>query len=316
MLQQTQVTAVIPYYLRFLARFPDLPSLAAAPTADVMALWSGLGYYARARNLHRCAQAIVDNFDGVFPAHPDEIATLPGIGRSTAAAIAVFAFGKQAAILDGNVKRVFTRVFGIVGDPGSRLVEDTLWQRAQSLLPKAGIESYTQGLMDLGATICTRSKPVCNTCPLAKRCVALATDRVNTLPTRRKKAAIPEKRIAMLVLTHRNQILLEQRPDFGIWGGLLSLPEMDWPNHADIANPADRDSLKSVATRYGEPGTCTALPAFSHTFTHFRLHIHPFAIAMKARKSLVSQDGTGWHDLDQLAKLGLPAPVRKLLATS
>ncbi|MGE5622963.1 MAG: A/G-specific adenine glycosylase, partial [Bacillota bacterium] len=174
MLQQTQVAAVIPYYQRFLERFPDVFVLAAAPAEEVMAYWSGLGYYSRARNLHRCAQRVVSEYGGVFPSDPVLLADLPGIGRSTAAAIAAFAYGARAAILDGNVKRVFCRVFGVDGFPGTKPVEDKLWRRAIALLPQDDIEAYTQGLMDLGATVCTRSSPSCEACPLAQRCVARA----------------------------------------------------------------------------------------------------------------------------------------------
>ena len=227
MLQQTQVAAVIPYYQRFLARFPDVAALAAAPAAEVMAHWSGLGYYSRARNLHQCAQRVVQQYGGTFPSDPALLAELPGIGRSTAAAIAAFSCGVRAAILDGNVKRVFARVFGIDGYPGDKPVADLMWQRALALLPEHGIEAYTQGLMDLGATCCKRSKPSCERCPLRSRCVALAAGRVDQLPQRKPAKVRPEKRVAMLVVVDRAQVLLMQRPDSGIWGGLLSLPELD-----------------------------------------------------------------------------------------
>ncbi|HZX26470.1 MAG TPA: A/G-specific adenine glycosylase, partial [Telluria sp.] len=191
MLQQTQVAAVLGYYARFLERFPDVFELARAPSEDVMAHWSGLGYYTRARNLHACAKRVVEEYGGVFPADPALLAQLPGIGRSTAAAIAAFSYGARAAILDGNVKRVFARVFGIDAYPGEKKVEDALWARAEALLPADGIESYTQGLMDLGATLCTRGTPACERCPLAQRCVALATGRTAELPVRKPKKAVP-----------------------------------------------------------------------------------------------------------------------------
>ena len=226
MLQQTQVAAVIPYYQRFLERFPDVAGLATAPAEDVMALWSGLGYYSRARNLHQCAKRVMSEHGGRFPDDPALLAELPGIGRSTAAAIAAFAYGARAAILDGNVKRVFTRVFGVEGFPGDKAVETQLWRRAVALLPARGVEAYTQGLMDLGATLCTRSSPACETCPLAARCVALHTGRVEQLPTRKSKAAIPERQTAMLVVLDGDDVLFQRRPQRGIWGGLLSLPEM------------------------------------------------------------------------------------------
>ncbi len=310
MLQQTQVATVTPYYQRFLERFPNLPALAAAPVAEVMALWSGLGYYARARNLHRCAQQIVADHGGAFPFDPALIAKLPGIGRSTAAAIAVFAFSARAAILDGNVKRVLTRTFGIDGDPSSRLIEQQLWSLAEALLPKRDVEIYTQGLMDLGATVCSRSKPLCHQCPLARQCIALATDRVAELPARKPSAAVPDKRIAMLVVINRNEVLLEQRPNFGIWGGLLSLPEIEWPQSASAA---DIERLTQTVAPFGELESCQSLPPFAHSFTHFRLLVHPFKINLKRRTHSAAQSGHHWHRLDRIDPLGLPAPVRKLL---
>ena len=302
MLQQTQVTAVIPYYQRFLARFPDVASLAVAPSEDVMAHWSGLGYYTRARNLHRCAQRVVDEFGGVFPSDPDVLASLPGIGRSTAAAIAAFAYGARAAILDGNVKRVFCRVFGIDGYPGEKRIEDRLWRRAVALLPEDGIEAYTQGLMDLGATLCTRSSPVCQRCPLAQRCVALATSRVRELPVRKPKKAVPEKSTTMLVITEGSEVLLEQRPDSGIWGGLLSLPEFG--PEADI---------EAAAARFGIFHGSERLQPFSHTFTHFKLHVAPFRVRLARRAHVAEEGGYVWYSGANLVDAPLPAPVKKLL---
>lgn len=306
MLQQTQVATVIPYYQRFLDRFPHVQALAAAPAAEVMALWSGLGYYSRARNLQRCAQQVVADHDGQFPTDPATLATLPGIGRSTAAAIAVFAFGASSAILDGNVKRVLTRAFGIDGFPGERLVEQKLWVLAESLLPNKNVEAYTQGLMDLGATVCTRSRPKCEDCPMAAQCVALATDRVAQLPTRKPRQAVPEKQVAMLVIIHRGQVLLEQRPDFGIWGGLLSLPETD---------AADAEQVALTARHFGEIATVEPLPPFTHGFTHFKLHVAPYRVELKRGTPMAAQTSHAWHRLDGLEQLGLPAPVRKLLQT-
>ena len=201
MLQQTQVSAVLGYYARFLERFPTLRDLAAAPVEDVMAQWSGLGYYTRARNLHKCAQRVVAEYDGVFPSDPLLLAELPGIGRSTAAAIAAFSAGRRAAIMDGNVKRVFARVFGIDTYPGEKKTEEAMWRRAEALLPEEGIESYTQGLMDMGATLCTRSSPSCERCPMQARCVAFNTGRTKDLPVRKPKKATPEKHTVMLAIT-------------------------------------------------------------------------------------------------------------------
>jgi len=309
MLQQTQVSAVIPYFQRFLLRFPDVASLAEAPTEDVMAHWSGLGYYTRARNLHRCAKLVVVQYGGRFPADPALLAELPGIGRSTAAAIAAFAYGARAAILDGNVKRVFARVFGVEGYPGDKPVEMQLWQRAVALLPERGVESYTQGLMDLGATVCTRSKPECERCPLSARCVALQTCRVEALPTRKRKMTIPERETAMLIVMDGDHVLLEQRPPSGIWGGLLSLPE--------IAAQSDQALLAREVTGaiapFGEVAGFEGLPPFSHTFTHFRLHVAPYRVRLSRRLDLAGQLEYVWYQSQKIADAPLPAPVKKLL---
>ena len=306
MLQQTQVAAVIPYYQRFLLRFPDVQSLAAAPSEEVMAHWSGLGYYTRARNLQRCAQRVVAEYGGVFPRDPALLQDLPGIGRSTAAAIAVFSYGVRAAILDGNVKRVFSRVFGIDDYHGAKRIEEAMWRRAVALLPEKGVESYAQGLMDLGATLCVRGKPSCITCPLAQRCVALSTDRVSQLPVRKPKKAIPEKQTAMLVIVDQRQVLLEQRPDSGIWGGLLSLPEIALVVNVDAA------VARATAT-IGDVASCEALQPFTHVFTHFKLHISPFQIALARRAAGVAEAGQVWYPAERLSDAPLPAPVKKLL---
>lgn len=308
MLQQTQVAAVIPYYLRFLESFPTVESLAAASSEEVMSHWSGLGYYSRARNLHRCAQRIVAEYGGVFPSDPALLAELPGIGRSTAAAIAAFAYGARAAILDGNVKRVFARVFGIEGFPGSKPVEDRMWLRAVALLPEQDVEAYTQGLMDLGATLCTRSSPSCKACPLAQRCVAFESDRVHLLPERRPKKAVPEKSTTMLVITHDRYVLLEQRPDSGIWGGLMSLPELADAGGTDLESVFSR-----AAASFGEPESLEKLAPFSHVFTHFKLHVSPYRIRLGRRLDNARQSSHVWYHADRLADAPLPAPVKKLL---
>ncbi|MEC5159103.1 MULTISPECIES: A/G-specific adenine glycosylase [unclassified Janthinobacterium] len=315
MLQQTQVAAVLGYYARFLARFPTLRSLAEAPVEDVMAQWSGLGYYTRARNLHKCARRVVDEYDGVFPHDPLLLAELPGIGRSTAAAIAAFSSGARAAILDGNVKRVFARVFGIDAYPGEKKIEQALWQRAEALLPLTGIESYTQGLMDLGATLCTRSSPDCQRCPLQPRCVAFATDRVKELPVRKPKKTSPEKHATMLVIIDRGQVLLEQRPGSGIWGGLLSLPELD--GHAPLdggAAPAvDHDAVTLAVGKFGEIESQQRLLPITHVFTHYKLHIAPCRIALARRLDLAGESGHVWYDGAAIGQAPLPAPIKKLL---
>ncbi|CAH2901216.1 MAG: A/G-specific adenine glycosylase (EC [uncultured Paraburkholderia sp.] len=309
MLQQTQVSTVIPYYAKFLARFPDVAALAAAPVDDVMALWAGLGYYTRARNLHRCAQAVVERHGGAFPASVDELAELPGIGRSTAAAIASFAFGARATILDGNVKRVLARVFGVEGFPGEKKVENAMWTLAESLLPSNAsddeVSAYTQGLMDLGATLCVRGKPDCLRCPFAADCVANVTGRQRELPTARPKKTVPTRRTWMLVLRDGDAVMLEKRPPSGIWGGLWSLPEA-----------ADEAALATRAREFGGDGAVSPLAPLTHVFTHFKLEIEPrlaeFDRGVGALAALRDAD-TAWVSVTDLDSFGVPAPVRKLL---
>ncbi len=307
MLQQTRVETVIPYYARFLARFPDLAALAAAPLDDVLAFWSGLGYYARARNLHRTACLLVERWDGRFPPTATEIATLPGIGRSTAAAIAAFAFGERGAILDGNVRRVLCRAFGVEGHPGERSVETGLWALAESLVPERDIESYIQAQMDLGATVCTRSRPDCERCPLAQApgCQALAQGRVEELPAPRPRKVLPQRSVRVAVIRTRSEVLLERRPPHGIWGGLLGLPELAG-HHAD-----DRNWLRGwlgVEVPAGIP-----LETVRHAFTHFRLDIHPVSYRLAGKPLQPLEDRYLWTALDRLDAAGLPAPVRRIL---
>ncbi|MBD5801922.1 A/G-specific adenine glycosylase [Azoarcus sp. Aa7] len=306
MLQQTQVDTVIPYYARFLARFPDLASLAAAPVDDVLALWSGLGYYARARNLHQAAQAVMTRHGGEFPRRAADIAELPGIGRSTAAAIAAFAFGERAAILDGNVKRVLCRVFGIAGFPGERAVEQRLWALAEDLLPQTEIGTYIQAQMDLGATLCTRGRPACGRCPMAEICVALREERVAELPAARPKKTVPQRHARVAVIVADGAVLLERRPPTGIWGGLLALPEIP----EGTADPA-----RWVAARYGlQAGEPAMLPPLNHAFTHFRLEMTPLRFDVAAAAAAAADADHRWLALDALADAGLPTPVRRILA--
>jgi len=302
MLQQTQVGTVIPYFERFVAHFPDLPALASAGEDDVLALWSGLGYYSRARNLHAAARMLMAGHGGTFPHQPDAIARLPGIGRSTAAAIAALAFGQRCAILDGNVKRVLARHGGIAGWPGDRQVEAALWQLAESLLPDTGIEAYTQGMMDLGALVCTRSQPACAACPVNADCIARSQDRIDALPAPRPKKVLPEKRVQMLLLLDRGELMLEKRPPHGIWGGLWSLPEL--AHDADAASHC-RDRFGFIAL------TQQALPQFTHSFTHFRLHIRPMQLQVAPRHSTLP--GQIWMPLADATNAALPAPVRTLV---
>ncbi len=309
MLQQTQVAAVVGYYARFLERFPDVASLARAPEADVMRLWAGLGYYSRARNLHKAARIIMGEWRGTFPRTPEGLVSLPGIGRSTAAAIAVFAFGARAAILDGNVKRVFARCFGVAGYPGERKVEEALWERAAGLLPGAGTEAYTQGLMDLGATLCTRSRPTCGACPLQSQCVAYRDKRVAELPHRKPVKALPRRSCVMLVLREQREVLLVKRPSPGIWGGLWCLPQFD-----DEA--AARRWVREAGGRWHRP---VAVEPIEHGFTHYHLTIHPLAMTLPLRpfeRYLGSRPAGLAHlriALHEATEEGLPAPVKKLL---
>ncbi|MBX9901348.1 MAG: A/G-specific adenine glycosylase, partial [Burkholderiaceae bacterium] len=311
---------------------PTIHDLAQAPSEAVMAHWSGLGYYTRARNLHACAKLVVEKYDGQFPVVPHLLEELPGIGRSTAAAISAFAYGTNAAILDGNVKRVFARVFGIDGYPGSNPVEDVMWQRAVALLPQDGIEAYTQGLMDLGATVCTRNSPQCQRCPLSHRCIALAQQRVKELPMRKPKKSLREKIALMPVIVFGNQVLLEQRPNSGIWGGLLSLPELDGMQEIQsldvIATPStsisteqgsEKPSAKLVerihafALPFGHVQNVKALARVRHGFTHFHLHIVCYAVTLTSRADYVAEPRYCWLAFDQIAEAALPAPVKQIL---
>ena len=301
MLQQTQVATVIPYYQRFMARFPDIASLAAAHEDTVLAYWSGLGYYSRARNLHAAAQRIVERHQSVFPQTLDALLALPGIGPSTAAAIGAFAFGAQGAILDGNVKRVLARCFGIEGFPGDKTVETRLWALAQSLLPHTDIARYTQALMDLGATLCTRAKPRCTACPVNAVCIAWREGRVAQLPTRKTKSALPERETVMLILRYGLEVLLEKRPAKGIWGGMWSFPE--------VARETVLDDY--LHQRFGTRALrVTSIAPFTHTFTHFRLTIA--TLLVDVAKPLPSP-GTMWLGLDEARAAALPTPVRRLL---
>lgn len=304
MLQQTQVDTVIPYYRRFLARFPDLPSLAAAPVDEVMALWSGLGYYARARNLHRCARVLMAEHGGRFPPRAAAIAELPGIGRSTAAAIAAFAFGERVAILDGNVKRVLCRVFGVEGFPGQAAVEAQLWALAEALLPEDGIGAYIQAQMDLGATLCTRSRPDCPACPLAGLCVARASGRQAELPTPRPRKTPPRRTSRVAVILQGGRVLLERRPPAGLWGGMQTLPEI--PPEAEAGAWARQALGLQVA-----PGR--HLPPLSHAFTHFVLEIRPEVLALEGPAPLLQESPHHWQALAELGGAALPAPLRRIL---
>jgi A/G-specific adenine glycosylase len=304
MLQQTQVTTVLPYYRRFLERFPDVAALAAAPEGDVMALWAGLGYYARARNLHRAAKDVVERFDGRFPTRFDDLHTLPGIGRSTAAAIAAFSSGERRAILDGNVRRVLARHAAIPGDPASAAVLAEMWRVADSRLPDGDIEPYTQGMMDLGADICTRN-PACLACPVSADCRARIEGRIAELPGKKKRGEVRRRRVAMLVVLAKGEVLLERRPPTGIWGGLWSLPEAP----AEAAPAAVLESEWGLAAKSVDP-----LPPFEHAFTHFTLEVVPWRITLARTSRVAGEREASWLPLSDIAGAALPSPVKKLLA--
>jgi len=303
MLQQTQVAAVIGYYQKFMQRFPTIASLAAASQDEVMQYWSGLGYYSRARNLHKAAQQVMSLHAGEFPRDFDAIQALPGIGRSTAAAISSFAFGLPQPILDGNVKRVFARYFLIEGWPGLPKVEKQLWQIAEAMQPQTEMDTYAQALMDLGATVCVR-RPRCANCPLQEDCGALLTERVGELPASKPRKAIPEKAVQMLVMTHGNRVMLQKRPDRGVWGGLWSLPELE----------AGEDVLTWGRQVFGVEGdSLTPLMQLTHVFTHFKLHITANHMLVNAMPLQAREPGLQWMPLDEAIDAGLPVPVRKIL---
>ncbi len=310
MLQQTQVKTVIPYYQAFMQRFPSVLELANADEDDVLHHWSGLGYYARARNLHKAAQQVRDQHAGCFPLSYDEVLALPGIGRSTAGAILAQAEGQRHAILDGNVKRVLARYHGVHGWTGQAKVQDKLWEYSEQYTPDTRLADYTQGMMDLGATLCKRSRPECSQCPLNSSCVALSTNQVNTLPTPKPKKKLPVKTVRMLLFRNdRQQILLEKRPPTGIWGGLWSLPEM--PLESAVEEWCE-DRYQLRISDYTEQ------PVMRHTFSHYHLDITPCIAEVKNHsQSVMEANRRVWYKACQDDRtqptLGLAAPVTTLL---
>ncbi|MCS7100429.1 MAG: A/G-specific adenine glycosylase [Burkholderiaceae bacterium] len=305
MLQQTQVATALDYYARFLARFPDVRALAAAPVGEVLRLWAGLGYYARARNLHACARVVVERHGGAFPRSAAALQQLPGIGRSTAAAIAAFCFDERAAILDGNVRRVLARHFGIAGDMATAAVQRRLWQLAESLLPRAAdMPAYTQGLMDLGATVCVRAAPRCEVCPLASTCYARRRGRAALLPTPRARRAVAHRRTHWLLAVCRGAILLVRQPLRGLWGGLLAPPQ--FPSAA---------AARAAAQALGDASALQRLPALRHAFTHFTLLATPHLVHLARRPRRAAAPHEQWLPLHEVADAALPAPVKTLLRT-
>ncbi|NCA70247.1 MAG: A/G-specific adenine glycosylase [Sphingobacteriia bacterium] len=306
MLQQTQVAVVIPYFERFLARLPTVLDLAGIAEDELMALWSGLGYYARARHLHRAARQIRDQHGGIVPTQIESLLTLPGIGRSTAGAILSLALDQRHPILDGNVKRVLARVFGITGWPGQTAVSARLWTLAEQHTPETQVAAYNQGMMDLGATVCTRRAPACERCPLADRCVAHQTERQHELPTPRPRRPLPERRTLMLLIVDpAGEVLLQRRPGTGIWGGLWSLPELD-----PSADPSDW-----CLTRLGRlPRRVEMGLSRRHTFSHFQLMIDLAVVHLDAAATRAGDDpGLRWLGRQALADIGLPTPVKAIL---
>ena len=304
MLQQTQVATVIPYYQRFMARFPDVTTLAAADEDVVLAHWSGLGYYARARNLRHAAQKVAEHPQARFPQDITGLMALPGVGRSTAAAIAAFAYGQSHAILDGNVRRVLTRVFAVPGYPGNALVQKALWSLAERMVPTNHIEAYTQGMMDIGATLCTQRRPRCADCPLCQRCEAHLTGTVSRYPNPKPARMIPERATRMLLIQRGERLLLEKRPRGGIWGGLWSFPEAS----------LDEDPIASLKARWGmEAWVQGTLPPLRHAFTHYRLQIHPLCLSVGRHHAPTDGAGLLWLDRVDVAQAAVPTPVRKIL---
>lgn len=307
MLQQTQVTTVIPYYRRFLERFPDVDTLAGADLDEVLALWSGLGYYSRARNLHKAARVIAKEHAGRFPEEFETVMALPGIGRSTAGAILALSANRRHAILDGNCRRVLARYHSVEGWPGKTSVAKQLWAYADAHTPQNNVAEYTQAIMDLGATVCTRTKHRCAACPLSDECAAYAAGHPERYPTPRPRRTLPVRETRMLILASDNAVLMERRPPTGIWGGLWSLPET---SEADVSSCC-RDSFGVT------PGRARTLTPFSHTFSHYRLDITPvLAHAAGDAASIMDTPDVRWVRRDDLGTLGIPAPVRHLLEST
>ncbi|WP_455217198.1 A/G-specific adenine glycosylase [Kaarinaea lacus] len=310
MLQQTQVTTVMPYFERFMDHFPDLEALANAVLDDVLGLWSGLGYYARARNLHRAAQIITNEYQGKFPDQLDQVMALPGIGRSTAGAILSLSLGHHHPILDGNVKRVLARYFAVDGWPGNKKVSDTLWEISERLTPINDVTDFNQAMMDLGAGVCTRSKPACSTCPLNEGCLALASGQQQLYPGKKSSKKSPVRQTQMLLVTNKKgEVLLQRRPPTGIWGGLLSLPEI--PVNDDVVQWCE--SHLGFNIRQAE-----RWPVMRHTFSHFHLDISPVKARLDTPTDCV-MEGEEWvwynNDPGSSSEIrgGFPAPVTRLL---
>ncbi|MEZ8825560.1 A/G-specific adenine glycosylase [Vibrio amylolyticus] len=306
MLQQTQVATVIPYYERFLERFPTVVDLANAKQDEVLHLWTGLGYYARARNLHKAAQIVATDYHGEFPTVLEELNALPGIGRSTAAAILSSVYKQPHAILDGNVKRTLARSFAVDGWPGQKKVENRLWEIAEKLTPSSSVDKYNQAMMDMGAMVCTRSKPKCTLCPVETLCVANKQDNPLEYPGKKPKKEKPVKETWFVILYHNDQVWLEQRPQSGIWGGLYCFPE-----HVDAAY---EQQLDNRSIRDKDVKRKQTLIAFRHTFSHYHLDITPILVELSKQPDLIMEETKGlWYNLSKPHEVGLAAPVKQLL---
>ncbi|MFA0566746.1 MAG: A/G-specific adenine glycosylase [Vibrio gallaecicus] len=306
MLQQTQVTTVIPYYERFLARFPTVIDLANAEQDEVLHLWTGLGYYARARNLHKAAKIVAEQYGGEFPKDLEQMNDLPGVGRSTAAAVLSSVHKLPHAILDGNVKRTLARNFIVEGWPGQKKVENKLWEYAEQHTPRKDVDKYNQAMMDMGALVCTRSKPKCTLCPVSTMCEANKLDKQLDFPGKKPKKEKPVKETWFVMLYHDNQVWLEQRPQSGIWGGLFCFPQNET---AEIEHQLDLRSIQEQNIQSNE-----TLIAFRHTFSHYHLDITPVLVKLTKQPDLIMEGTKGlWYNLSQPEEIGLAAPVKQLL---
>jgi A/G-specific adenine glycosylase len=308
MLQQTQVVTVTAYFQRFMARFPVVQSLADAPLDEVLHIWTGLGYYARARNLHACAQVLATRHGGEFPDDIDVLTALPGIGRSTAGAILALARAQRHPILDGNVKRVLARVFGIAGDPGSASVLKALWLQADRCTPHEHLAAYTQAIMDLGATVCTRTRPACPVCPMSAVCVAARDRRQAELPGRKQRRLRKAREATLLIAEMGKQttlaILLERRPAPGVWGGLWSPPQFD----------SESAALEWCRREIGDVELTEHLAPIDHAFTHFDLRLNPLRVRCKPFLGVSDGDDRRWYVLRAPPQIGLPQPIAQLFA--
>lgn len=306
MLQQTQVSTVIPYFERFMQRFPTVADLAQAHQDEVLHYWTGLGYYARARNLHKAAQIITSQYDGEFPTDLEQMNALPGVGRSTAAAVLSSVYKKPYAILDGNVKRTLARSFAVEGWPGQKKVENQLWEHAEANTPDTDVDKYNQAMMDMGAMVCTRSKPKCTLCPVESFCIAHKQGNIQDYPGKKPKSNKPVKETWFIMLHYNHQVWLEQRPQSGIWGGLFCFPENAGP---DISAQLDRRAIKSPSVK-----SATPLITFRHTFSHYHLDITPILVDLSKQPDILMEGNKGlWYNLSQPESIGLAAPVKQLL---